>query len=82
MEELYASRTGLDRCQFFEMLVRCGVHKYFATKYDLNAGNAVKRLIEDDVLSHVKVEPFMNFREQKLWTNSINCIFRVNLKSL
>ena len=71
---------GLDRSQFFEMLIRCGIHKYFNTRNDPSIGTAIKRLIEEDLINFVRVEPIQKFRTEKLWTNGVNIMLQANLK--
>ena len=73
-------KTGLNRAEFIEMLVRIAIIKYQDSKVVKFASDAVQKLLEEVIVPQWVVQPtWMEFRTRYLWTLDVNDVFAANM---
>ena len=73
----------LCRYEFYEILVRMAKDKYLESKRCKTLAAAVSTLLEDNVYQNSDfVISWQEWRENELWTLSIDDLFKVNLDTI
>lgn len=72
----------LSRFEFFEIIVRMASAKYKECGKADTYTEAVRQLIENDLLPFYSVSKWQDWRENYLWTLDINDVFEANLEAL
>ena len=72
----------LARFEFYEIIVRMAGIKYKESGKCETYAQAVKMLIEDDLMTYFNVNKWQHWRETQLWTLDVNDLFEANLEAL
>ena len=74
---------ALCRFEFYEIIVRIAIAKFYDAGYFPTLHESVQALIENFVLrSRVEKMEGQSWRERELWTVELDAFFKVNMKSL
>jgi hypothetical protein len=74
--------NALCRYEFMEAIVRLARAKYMDTAKESVLSEAVRRIIEDDILKTWTWEPWMEFRVNSLWQMDIADVIMVNIEGI
>ena len=73
----------LCRYEFYEILVRIAIEKYYKSKTCKTMAEAVGRLLVSNVFKHSNfVVSWHKWRDEHLWTIQIDDLYKANLTSL
>ena len=73
------SKNELMRYKFLEILARISKAKYIDTDKEDRVSDSLARLIKEVLMEHYQWEPWMEFRNEKLWTVEVNDVLKVNV---
>jgi len=74
---------SLCRYEFYEIIVRIAVEKYVESGVWKTAGSALNMLLEKNIYKNwAFVIPWQEWREDQLWTISIDDLYKSNMESL
>ena len=76
------SKELLMRHKFLELLTRVAKCKYIETNKETSVARSLERLIKDVILKEHAWEPWMKFRNEKLWTLDVDDVLKVNTDGL
>ena len=72
-------KTGLNRSEFIEVLVRIAKGKFVDTKICSKVSEALAMLLQENVLKDWSLTPtWQEFRSRYLWTLDVNDVFAAN----
>ena len=77
-----AALAKLSRPQFYECLARIGMARYYDTDIEKSPKRAVERLIEEELLTKIKIDSPDIIREKFIHTRAIHRLFKANRAQL
>lgn len=79
MERLESSKTAhLNRYQFLETLILIAIEKYHESDCEIPMHDAVRRLIDQEVLCRFNIETREKLRNRIFYTREVNILFQAN----
>ncbi|CAI2376886.1 unnamed protein product [Moneuplotes crassus] len=83
VSDRFKSTKDLSRFEFWEVLVRIAIKKYFEPGIINSIPSAVEELITKNLLTHFKPRiDWKKWREMELWNLNIDDLFKRNLENL
>ena len=70
------------RYKFIELLIRISKAKYIEADLEDKISHAFERLMKEAIIPRFVMEPWIEFREEKLWSVDVNDVFKKNMEGL